>query len=608
MMDRALESHLYPTEASPLPSANRVLVFAAHADDEVYGCGGTLRLLVERGALVSVVIVTEGNRCLSDGAREIVEERRRESLNASVILGYPAPECWDLADRELRYTEALVQRFGAKIAQSDPELIFAPALSEMHPDHQVLALAVSEAVRRLGGGRLLAFYEVSAPTTPNVLFDISSVLDVKIRAMECFSSQEAVYPYREGILALNRYRAYVLGKTAEAAEAFFIIESERLEHGLARVFESWLSRRRSGALAVDPSELPLVSIIVRTTGRPVLQQALESIAAQTYPNLQVVLVDAAGDGSVPESGYEQRLHLTVASTGTPLSRSRAANLGLSRASGQYVMFLDEDDLLLPDHVTRLVNALRVRRNAKAAYGGVRAVDEKGSLVVEYDEPWSVERLLAANFIPIMAVLFHRSLIDDGCRFDEDFEVSEDWDFWMQLSQRTPFVHVPGISAVYRYYLGESKLSHERDHRTYLYWRKRVLEKWFGTLGLDPFAAALHRLALELDEAKRRTARLEAEREALTEEKEELLGRNAGLFRELEETKTALAAQLQENQRILQEKEAVLLENAMLRDHLAASERDKAILLNSTAWRCTAPLRFVAEKLRRLKGRLRELMG
>ncbi len=601
MMDRAFEAELYPTEAAPLPSARQALVFAAHADDEVYGCGGTLRLLSEKGTPISVVVVTQGNQCQGDITEEIVEKRRRESLEASRLLRYAAPEHWDIPDRELRYTEKLVSRLHHMITSLDADLVFAPALSEMHPDHQALALAVGEAVRRSGGSRLLAFYEVSAPTTPNTLIDISPVVDVKKRAMECFISQEAIYPYHERILALNRYRAYVLGKNAEAAEAFLMVESSRLEHGLARVCETWLSRRRTRALAVEPSELPLVSVIVRSTGRIELSEALESVANQTYPNLEVVVVDAVGNHAFHENPYAERLHLKTASIGQSLSRSRAANLGLQEASGRYVLFLDEDDLLLPDHVWRLVKALQARREAKAAYAGVRAVDETGTAIVEYDLPWSLDRMLAANFIPIMAVLFERGLFEDGCRFDEDFEVSEDWDFWMQLSQRTPFVHVPGVSAIYRYYLGESKLSRDRDQDFYLYWRKRVLEKWFRTLGVEPFAAALYRLAQELDQLTREKGALKRELEGLLRAREDLVRQNAALRQELDGTQAVLAAQGLHNQELLNE-------NNQLRDQLAAFEREREILLNSTVWRLTAPVRFLAGVLKRARSRIREMIS
>ncbi|MEJ5347092.1 MAG: PIG-L family deacetylase [Desulfosoma sp.] len=601
MMDRAFEAELYPIEAAPLPSARQALVFAAHADDEVYGCGGTLRLLSEKGTPVSVVVVTQGNQCRGDVSEEIVERRRRESFEASRLLGYAAPKHWDIPDRELRYTENLVCRLHHIITSLDADLVFAPALSEMHPDHQALALAVGEAVRRSGGSRLLAFYEVSAPTTPNTLIDISPVVDVKKRAMQCFISQEAIHPYHERILALNRYRAYVLGKNAEAAEAFLMVDSSRLEHGLARVCETWLSRRRTRGLAVEPADLPLVSVIVRSTGRRELSEALESIANQTYPNLEVVLVDALGSLASHENHYAGRLLLKTVSTGQSLSRSRAANLGLQEASGRYVLFLDEDDLLLPDHVWRLVKALQARREAKAAYAGVRAVDETGTTIVEYDLSWSVDRMLAANFIPIMAVLFERALFEDGCRFDEDFEVSEDWDFWMQISQHTPLVHVPGVSAIYRYYLGESKLSRDRDHNFYLYWRKKVLEKWFRALGVEPFAAALYRLAQELDQLGREKGAFKRELEELQRVREDLLRHNAALKQELDETRADLAAQVLHNQEVLRE-------NNELRHQLAAFEREREILLNSTVWRLTAPVRFLAGVLKRARRRIHEMIS
>lgn len=600
-MDRAFEAELYPTAASPLPPAQRVLVFAAHADDEVYGCGGTLGLLAASGVSIAVVIATQGNRCLPEASKTIIEERRRESVEAARILGYADPEFWNIPDRELRYSEKIVQKILHKISALDADWIFAPALSEMHPDHQVLALAVTEAVRRTKGRRHVAFYEVSAPTTHNMLIDISAALEMKIQAMTCFRSQESFYGYDERILALNRYRAYVLGKDRQAAEAFFLLDSDALEQGLAHAYENWLFRRRSIGLAVEPSQLPLVSLIVRSIGRPELREALQSIATQTYPNIEVVLVNATGDGFLHDRWLPERFPVVPVSSPTPLSRSRAANAGLRHASGRYLMFLDEDDLLLPDHVSRLVNALHSQKQAKAAYAGVRAVDETGRPIVEYDEPWSVERMLAANFIPIMAVLFDRSLLDEGCRFDEDLEVSEDWDFWMQAAQKTPFLHVPGISAVYRYYLGESKLSHQRDQNVYLFWRKKVFQKWFHILGIDAFSAALHRLALELDDAHKKTAHLEAAIADLTQAKEDLWRQHESLHEELRRVQAALAMQRDVSHHQSQEMD-------FLKDRLKALEHEKQMLLNSTAWKVTAPLRFVFGSFHKAKTRFQQLTG
>ena len=54
-----------------------------------------------------------------------------------------------------------------------------------------------------------------------------------------------------------------------------------------------------------------------------------------------------------------------------------------------------------------------------------------------------------NYIPIHAMLFERSLLSKGCRFDENFEIYEDWDFWLQLNQHTEFYHNNIITAYYR---------------------------------------------------------------------------------------------------------------------------------------------------------------
>ena len=128
-------------------------------------------------------------------------------------------------------------------------------------------------------------------------------------------------------------------------------------------------------------------------------------------------------------------------------------MGLDNAKGEYLIFLDDDDLFDPEHVEYLVRTLQKDGDARVAYSGVRCTHgqaetpEKGMQVL--NEPFSVSRFYSGNYIPIHAVMFERTMLDHGCRFHEELEVCEDWEFWLQLSQISKFVHRDEISATYR---------------------------------------------------------------------------------------------------------------------------------------------------------------
>ncbi|NCC39201.1 MAG: glycosyltransferase family 2 protein, partial [Gammaproteobacteria bacterium] len=107
----------------------------------------------------------------------------------------------------------------------------------------------------------------------------------------------------------------------------------------------------------DSSQMRLVSVIVRSTNRAELSDTLASIARQTYPSIEVILVDVAGDGRLSTRDRCGAFALRVASAGWPLGRAAAANLGLDTATGRYAIFLDDDDWFLPEHIEGLVNAL-----------------------------------------------------------------------------------------------------------------------------------------------------------------------------------------------------------------------------------------------------------
>jgi O-antigen biosynthesis protein len=235
-----VETDLVPYQARKPPKAQRVLVFAPHPDDEVFGCGGALALHAMDGVSVQIIVVTDGGRFGSASVRA------KESAAAAVQLGYGSPEHWDYADRGARCEANVVERVRSRIASSGADLVYAPSPWEVHPDHRQVSAVVWSAAIAVDAGVRVAFYEVGAPLVPNRLVDISAVWGQKAAAMNCFTSQLTQQDYAAHIEALNRYRTYTVGASCTHAEAFLVTRPRRAEQA---AFDEILNRRRSRALA-----------------------------------------------------------------------------------------------------------------------------------------------------------------------------------------------------------------------------------------------------------------------------------------------------------------------------------------------------------------------
>lgn len=220
---------------------------------------------------------------------------------------------------------------------------------------------------------------------------------------------------------------------------------------------------------------PLVSVIVRTMGRAALGRALACVAAQTHRTVEIVLVDAADAGiAMPEHAG---IPVLVVRNGR-LDRPRAANAGIAAARGEWLTFLDEDDEILPEHVAQLLEAARAS-GARVAYSQTQLVDGAGRPQRAFGGPFNRAALLKSNYLAIHAVLFHRSFVDAGARFDETLPMFEDWDFWIALSRQADFAFTGRRTAIYRASTGESGAGAgpNLDRERVLALRERLLRKW-----------------------------------------------------------------------------------------------------------------------------------
>jgi glycosyltransferase involved in cell wall biosynthesis len=203
----------------------------------------------------------------------------------------------------------------------------------------------------------------------------------------------------------------------------------------------------------------LVSIIVRTEGRrpALLRQALHSLDTQTYMPIEVLVVHDGGRAQF--SLRDEIITSHVALHWLPIEkagRSVAGNVGLRAAAGEYIGFLDDDDILKPNHVATLVDALHQNAGVDLVYAAALempvtaagvALHKRSRTVLH--KPFSPLRLLYGNIFPIQAALFRRKLYDRHGGFDEALDVLEDWDLWLRYAMQTPFAACEGLTSEYR---------------------------------------------------------------------------------------------------------------------------------------------------------------
>lgn len=207
---------------------------------------------------------------------------------------------------------------------------------------------------------------------------------------------------------------------------------------------------------------PMVSVIVRTVNRPeTLRVALNSLVHQTFKDFEVVLVNDGGPNLGPLLvEYEPYLNINYVHHEKSKGRTPALNAGLFAAQGQWISYLDDDDLYYPWHFAVMYQATQ-RRPAEKFFFGLHnrtLIDADFSLdPIEFKQgpaiPYTREQLLLSNFIPINTWFHKKSITSRG--FDESFDTLEDYEFLLHLSENNHFNAVSVPVCEYRFYLSQS---------------------------------------------------------------------------------------------------------------------------------------------------------
>ncbi len=597
-------------------AARSVLVLAPHFDDEVLGCGGLLAQLARSGAVVRVLFLSDsrGGSRRDDGAA-YGERRLGEARAAAHALGLRGLDALGLPDGALsEHLEEAAAGLRRALWSQRPDLVLAPSPLEVSADHRAAFAALHRALSPLRGPELeesgaprVLLYEVNHPQYPDLLVEVSAELPAIEAAMACYSSQEELHPYLAAAIGLRRYRALSLAPPLAAAEGYRRLS---LDDFRTRSLSALVGHLGGVPDLHVVDSGPLVSVIVRTKDRPqLLAEALRSLERQVYRQLEIVLVNDGG--ASPALPAELTLPVVRVELERNRGRAAAANAGLAAARGEYVTFLDDDDLAEAEHLSTLValvGAPQVRAAYTDAAVGVYELDaEQGWRQAErrlpYSRDFDAERLLVDNYIPFNTLIAERALAAQAGPLDETLPFFEDWDFLIRLSRLAPLHHLPQVTCEYRHFRGG--LHHvfgerPREKQDFLATKARVIAKHAREAGPEVIARVVDGLrgeAVELTEeaAAQRAARAAREQEALALRRQ--LGELEARYHRLNGEREALSGDLERAHR----------ENEHLGAESAAHQRDAGALRQELVRR-DADLQRLYDDESALRGEVERLMA
>ena len=212
--------------------AKRVLVIAAHPDDEILGCGGTVALHATRGDRVTSVIACEGES-LRYGPNGVGQAEH--SLRAAETLGVDDVRSLNFPDQRLdtmTLTE-IITPLERVVREVKPEIVYCQYGRDVNRDHEILFKAILVATRPTEQSIEAVYAFDTASSTewafprsfaPDTWVDISTTLEKKVAAMECYESELRPYPHPRSLEALrHRARAWGNQQCLDAAEVFMTI-------------------------------------------------------------------------------------------------------------------------------------------------------------------------------------------------------------------------------------------------------------------------------------------------------------------------------------------------------------------------------------------------
>jgi glycosyltransferase involved in cell wall biosynthesis len=212
--------------------------------------------------------------------------------------------------------------------------------------------------------------------------------------------------------------------------------------------------------------MPLYSVVMPAYNTaPFVGPAIRSVLAQTCGNFELIVVD---DGSTDDTAarirpFEADPRIRVIHQPNR-GLAAARNAGIECASGEYISFLDSDDLWMPNYLEAMAGAFRADRDAGLAYTDAWVLDDarrvifratamssvQPPLVPPTDRHELLELLLRGNFV-FSSATARRAALETAGHFDTRLAAAEDWEMWFRVvANGYRLVRPPGLHAIYRW--------------------------------------------------------------------------------------------------------------------------------------------------------------
>jgi len=378
-----MENWYIPYQTAQLPAAQKVWVIAPHPDDEVFGCAGAALSYAAQKAQVHVTVVSSGTGYTHDDSAALIQSTREAETNSALqLMGLGPAHFMQLPDRGLNQCADLPRKLFLEMQEHRFDVVLAPSLDEVHPDHLAVTRALFAALEQIKaeGGALpwVVQYEVGAPLKPNLLLDMTTLWPRKLQAMQCFKSQQLAQDYAKHIEALNTFRTYSLPNTVSHAEAYRVLAPDEVLQAASenRWVHAVLSAAEAGAEALQLQVISQDQLMLRLQD----QWRTDSQAMREHTEALLKRVELLGD-ELKQLGIENERkrieieRLVNASAGLQAELSRVQNAmvqnlqqfnaaisqtqaELSQTQAEVAQLQDERQIMLNSNSWRITKPLR----------------------------------------------------------------------------------------------------------------------------------------------------------------------------------------------------------------------------------------------------------